>query len=153
MDAGVTQVLIDSDHLAVMCKIRLIIRLKTWTSPRQRLLHLDYSALKDGETRNTFCTKVLESYNTQPTARSNYSRLAAAVTSVSRDTLPHKPKPQPGWFAAAQHTLIPLIQQRNEAMSNRFVLFTRTHTQTAHREERTETCRVEGEKQLDYFTL
>ena len=128
MDAGVTQVLIDSDHLAVMCKIRLIVRLKKRSSPRQRLLHLDYSALKDGETRSTFCTKVLESYHAQPTARSNYSRLSAAVTSVSRDTLPHKPKPQPGWFAAAQHTLIPLIQQRNEAMSNRFVLFTRTHT-------------------------
>ena len=51
MDAGVTQAVIDSDHSAIMCKLRLISRLKKKSSPRDRLIRLDYSKLKNDTER------------------------------------------------------------------------------------------------------
>jgi len=119
-DACVTQPIIDTDHNAVLCKLHLINRLKKRSNPRQRLLQYDYYGLKNREARETFCVKVFEAYNAQTISNSKYNRFAAAVTSVSRNNLPRKSKPSPGWFTSAQQTLIPLIHQRNQAMLKKF---------------------------------
>ena len=126
--AGVTQCLIDSDHRAIHCKLRLVGRLKKRTTPRQRLLHLDYSGLKCDRTKDAFCHEVVEKYNAQPEDRPKYTRLATAVECVTRAALPCKSKPQPGRFSAAQTEINHLIQQRNEAMSKSFKKCTRSTT-------------------------
>ena len=69
VDAGLTNSLIDSDHRAIKCKIRIMARLKKRTLPRQRLLRIDYSALHDENTRRTFCDKVVACHRTFPTQR------------------------------------------------------------------------------------
>ena len=42
-DAGVTEPVIDSDHRAVMCKLRISARLKKRSTPRQKISKLDSS--------------------------------------------------------------------------------------------------------------
>ena len=54
MDAGVTSPLIDLDHTAIKCKLRFIVRLKKKSSPRERLVKLDYTKLKIVAKRNCF---------------------------------------------------------------------------------------------------
>ena len=50
IDAGCTSPVLDSDHLAVMCKLRIAARLKKRTkTARQQLLKLDTTFLKDKE--------------------------------------------------------------------------------------------------------
>ena len=120
MDAGVTQSLLDSDHSAIMCKIRLISRLKKKSSPREKLLRLDYSQLKNDVERENFCTNVLQSYNVEPEHNNVYTKLANSITSVCHNTLSKRKKPSPGWFISAQDKLIPLIEKRNQAMSQKF---------------------------------
>ena len=127
-DAGVTQSLTDSDHRAVLCKLRLACRLKKRTSTRQRLLQLDYSGLKSDTIKDAFCQKVVEKYNAQPEDQPKYTKLATAVESVTCASLPRKSKPQPGWFVAAQHEINHLIQKRNAAQSKKFEKCTRSTT-------------------------
>ncbi|XP_066928501.1 craniofacial development protein 2-like [Clytia hemisphaerica] len=115
MDAGVSQNAIDSDHSAIVCKLRMISRLKKKTSLRDRLIRLDYSGLKSDVTSQHFCASVMENYNIQPPSNSPYTRLSDSVKATS-STLPQKKKPSPGWFTAAEDSLIPLIERRNIAM-------------------------------------
>ena len=111
-DAGVTQMLIDSDHRAVQCKLRLCGRLKKRSTARQRSMQLDYSGLKCQEIRDAFCRDVVENFNTQPEYQSKYSRLASAVADITHKTLPRKTRPQPGWFNSAQNVISNRIQER-----------------------------------------
>ena len=59
---------------------------------------------------------------------SNYTRLADAVQKAAVETLPKKTRAQPGWFAAAEDVLIPLIEDRNRATASLFGRRTRRHT-------------------------
>ena len=116
MDAGVTEPLIDSDHIAIKCKLRLIVRLKKKTTPRQRLVQLDYSRLKTPDERNNFCLRVKELYDNDNNHQNTYSKVAEAITKTSHELLPRAKKPSPGWFQAAQDKLLPLIDERNKAL-------------------------------------
>ncbi|XP_066923905.1 uncharacterized protein [Clytia hemisphaerica] len=117
MDAGVTEPLIDSDHIAIKCKLRFIIRLKKKSVPRQRLVQLDYSRLKIPDERNNFCLRVKSLYdNDNKLQNSTYSRVAEAIIKTSNELLPRARKPSPGWFQAAQDKLLPLIDERNKAL-------------------------------------
>ena len=62
MDAGVTAPLIGSDHRAVYTKLRVMKTLKKSSTPRHRLLRLDYTPLRCEESLVTFNAKVLENY-------------------------------------------------------------------------------------------
>ena len=92
-------------------------RLKKRSSLRQRLIHLAYSHLANVETRSSFCERVLNDYNTSDATDTSYSRLGNAVQKASTDTLPKKARAQPGWFIAAEDSLLPLIMERNRATS------------------------------------
>ena len=95
----------------------MISRLKKKVSPRDCLIRLDYSVLKNDATSRNFCDSVLESYNNQPPSNSQYTRLSDSVKATLSSTLPRKKKPSPGWFTAVEDKLIPLIERRNIAMS------------------------------------
>ena len=129
MDAGVTEPLIDSDHLAIKCKLRFVLRLKKKSTPRQRLIQLAYTSLKHINVRNEFCMRVKNLYNSR-TLNNSYSKVADAITKVSHEILPRAMKPSPGWFQAAQDALLPLIQQRNIAMIRKINRPLRSTTQS-----------------------
>ena len=120
--------MIDSDHRAVNCKIRVAHRLKKRSSQRQRLLHLDYSHLTDDDTVSTFCNKVHSKFSNDVVNDSCYSRLADAAQKAAIECLPKKSRAQPGWFKAAEVTLVPLIEARNCATASLFGRRSRKHT-------------------------
>ena len=129
IDAGLTEPLLDSDHRAIRCKLRVMLRLKRRTPQRMRLLRIDYDSLRNENTTESFCQKVVDSYAVQPAADSLYTRLASSVNTAAVETLPKKHRAQPGWFAAAEHHIAPLIQKRNLAMAAVFKRSTRMNTQ------------------------
>ena len=91
-DAGVTGQLVDSDHLAIKCKLRLMLRLKKATPIRQKLALIDYSVLSsDPEMKETFCKSVLEKFNLANDDSSIYTRLSEAVQQTATQ-LPKKEK-------------------------------------------------------------
>ena len=129
-DAGITTSLIDSDHRAIRCKLKVMSRLKKESIPRTQLLHLDHTQLTSEEGQLRFCEDVLsELGSTRSESGSLYSQLSSAAISVAKKTLPKKPKANPGWFEAAKQTLQPLIERRNEALSSMFTRRTRIETQ------------------------
>ena len=129
-DAGTTEPLIDSDHRAVRCKLRIMLRLRKAVSPRQRLARLDFSSLTENRKKESFCNEVLKEYNATDTNEPRYSRLEKALKRSAQTELPLKAKAQPGWFTAAEGTLLPLINARNQAMKRQFDRHTRSHTKT-----------------------
>ena len=92
MDADITQTLIDSDHTAIMCKLRLISRLKKKSSSRDQLIRLDYSQLKSDVERDNFCMKVLEKYHDKTVTNSQYTNLVEAIITVSHSTFSQRKK-------------------------------------------------------------
>ena len=128
-DAGVTRQLVDSDHQAIMCKVRIMSRLKKCTPLRKRLCHLDYSLLLHDEgVAQSFCEKVADNFNTAQPELSTYSRLSNSVQAAALETVPKKGRPQPGWFDAAKETLLPLIEKRNQASTCLFQRRSRAST-------------------------
>ena len=126
VDAGTTKQVIDSDHGAIMIKLRIMKRLKKKTSPRKRLLNLDYTLLNDETINKEFCDQV--KLNTPVTA--SHTDFIQSVTSACHSVLPPKPKAQPGWFEQNKELLIPLINSRNIAMEKVLQRRTRNSTQT-----------------------
>ena len=117
-DAGVTGQLVDSDHIAIKCKLRVMQRLKKVTPIRQRLALINYSVLStDQQMKDTFHKDTLLQFNASDETMSNYTRLSLAVQQTATQ-LPKKEKPQPGWFQLAENELSPLITKRNSAMTN-----------------------------------
>lgn len=129
-DAGVTASLLDSDHRAIGCKLRVMARLKKRTPQRLRLLRIDYDSLADKAVADAFCNKVVDTYSEQSEeANSKYTRLATSMNIAALETLPKKQRAQPGWFAAAELHITPLIERRNQAMEAVFKRNTRLTTQ------------------------
>ena len=128
-DAGRAPVLLDSDHRAVYCKLRVMARLKKRTPQRTRLLRSNFDCLADKVIADTFCKKVVDTYSSQvERGEAKYTRLAKSLTVATLETLPMKEKAQPGWFAAAELQITPLIENRNRAMEALFKRRTRlTH--------------------------
>ena len=115
-DAGITAPLLDSDHQAIRCRLRLISRLQQKLPPRTKMLHLDHTGLSSNEGKSAFCAEVLNEMSGNE-EEPLYSRLAAAATTAATKTLPKKVKANPGWFEAAKDTLLPLIEKRNKIVS------------------------------------
>ena len=88
-DAGTTKQVIDSDHGAIMIKLRIMKRLEKKSTPRNRLLNLDYTPLKDETVNNIFCEKVKLS---APGTHTEF------IKSACHSLLPIKSKAYPGWF-------------------------------------------------------
>lgn len=115
-DAGVTTQLVDSDHLAIKCKLRVMSRLKKVTPIRRRLALIDYNVLTtDQRMKETFCKGTLDEFNNAANDAPLYTRFSEAIQKKAAN-LPKKEKPQPGWFQLAEQQLQPLIIQRNSAM-------------------------------------
>ena len=128
-DAGVTASLLDSDHRAIGCKIRVMARLKKRTPQRLRLLRFDYDSLADKDVADAFCSKVVDTYSGQcESTDSKYTCLATSISIAALKTLPKKQRAQPGWFAAAELQITPLIEKRNQAMEAVFKRNTRLTT-------------------------
>ena len=86
-------------------------------------------SLHDSDTKKQFCESVVASLATQPVSDTLYTRLAASINIAALRALPKKQRPQPGWFAAAENKLLPLVEKRNSAMSAAFQRRTRLSTQ------------------------
>ena len=128
-DAGVTSALLDSDHNATCCKLRVMARLKKRTPQRTRLLRSNFDMLAETTVANDFCRKVVDTYaEGNGAASSKYARLAKSLTVASLEILPQKQRAQPGWFAAAESQLLPLIEKRNQAMKALIARRTRMST-------------------------
>ena len=95
-DAGVTEPIMDSDHRAVMCKLRISARLKKRSTPREKLSKLDSSALSKTDVRDAFCKEVLHNYNnnTANDVTKPYTKLAVAMNNAAHAVLPKKTKAQ-----------------------------------------------------------
>ena len=116
-DAGLADPLLDSDHLAIMCKLRIAAKLKKRTPDiRQKILHLDATILKDKENCKKFCNTVANNYASSSNVDDKYSKLSQAISDAAVNSLPKKPKAQPGWFKAEEKNFLKLINIRNEAM-------------------------------------
>ena len=111
LDAGITTTILDSDHRAIRCKLRLQLKMKKKTDARSKLTHLDYSGLKDTDTASMFCLQVKENI-----ISSTNADLESSLKNAAENLLPKKSKPQPGWFQMHSTTLQPLIDARNSAM-------------------------------------
>ena len=131
MDAGVTSPILDSDHRAICCKLRVMKRLKKKTEPRQRMTNLDYTKLANPNNRRKFCQEVVNSMGpiASPSLQPTYTELATAVGKASLSTLPKKERAQPGWFRADEKRLLSLIEARNHAMREVFNRRTRACTE------------------------
>ena len=126
-DAGVTSPLLDSDHRAIQCRLKVVCFLKKEVTPRSKMLHLDHSKLQQDDEQLAFCKNVineLKSTDTESENRSLYTQLASAAISTAKKTLPKKPKANPGWFETAKSTLLPLIERRNLILAS---LYARSH--------------------------
>ena len=113
---GATGQLVESDHLAIQCKLRVMLRLKKATPIRQKLALVDYNVLSDPSVKETFCKTILDKINTSDDDTPMYTRLHGAIQETVIQQLPKKTKAQPGWFKQAEHELLPLITKRNTAM-------------------------------------
>ena len=130
IDAGCSKPLLDSDHLAVICKLRIAARLKKRnTTPRQKLLKLDTSELKEKGRFAEFCNSVMEKFDNSAGDLDYYTRVSNAMEEAAKEILPNKPRAQPSWFAIAKEKLSKLIEERNSAMAVSFQHRTRSHTQ------------------------
>ena len=135
--------LIDSDHRAVSCRLRVATDLQRKLDPRTRLARLDYTSLYEESAQQAFATGVLNHLQlptlplTAPSAPLSappppvppspppsppplaYSDLAEALRLTALETLPKRSRPTPSWFAAAADWLRPLIRERNDAFDAR----------------------------------
>ena len=121
-DAGITASLIDSDHRAVFCKLKVLNHIAKPATPRMKLLHLDHTPLSAEEVQYPFCNNVISEMEEQEEEESGslYSRLSSAAIAAAKKTLPKKPKASPGWFEAAKSTLLPLIEKRNSVLASMY---------------------------------
>ena len=127
-DAGIAEPVLDSDHLAIMCKLRIAAKLKKRTpDTRQKILHLDTTVLKDKENCSKFCSTVANNYALSSDEDDKYSKLSQAISDAALSSLPKKPKAQPGWFEADEKNLLKLISIRNEAMKEALSHTTRSY--------------------------
>ena len=129
-DAGCSKPLVDSDHLAIMCKLKIKARLKKRNpAPRQKLLKLDVTVLNDKRRSAEFCNKVMEKFDNSAGDSDYYTRVSNSMMEAAKEVLPAKPRAQPSWFVAASEKLSKLIKERNNAMIVSFRYKTRSLTQ------------------------
>ena len=126
-DAGITTPVLDSDHRALKCILRVQSRLKRRTDERQKLLQLDYSLIGTEDTAKRFCEEVVSSLRVD---KPNCRELNISMKEAALKTLPKKAKPQPGWFKAKESVLLPLIEERNAAMASCYKNNRRMRSQT-----------------------
>ena len=125
LDAGITEQILDSDHRAIRCKLRIMARLKRRTDLRTKLIKLDYSSL-NSDNATAFCDGVLN--NIAETDDRSYASVASAMAKTATSMLPKKERAQPGWFKGNETVLLPLIKARNSAMADVFKRRTRSST-------------------------
>ena len=129
-DAGCSKPLVDSDHLAIMCKLKIKAKLKKRNpAPRQKLLKLDVTVLNDKSKSAEFCNKVMEKFDNSAGDSDYYTRVSNSMMEAAKEVLPAKPRAQPSWFVAASEKLSKLIEERNNAMIVSFRYKTRSLTQ------------------------
>ena len=129
-DAGCSKPLVDSDHLAIMCKLKIKARLKKRNpAPRQKLLKLDVTVLNDKSKSAEFCNKVMEKFDNSAGDSDYYTRVSNSMMEAAKEVLPAKPRAQPSWFVAASEKLSKLIEEKNNAMIVSFRYKTRSLTQ------------------------
>ena len=94
-DAGVTTPLLDSDHPAIKCKVKIMLRLKKITTQRKRLALHDYTALSNENLKKYFCSTTLKKFNSNGNT-SSYTRLAESTQQTATKLLPNKNLSQGG---------------------------------------------------------
>ena len=120
-DTGITAPILDSDHRAVRCKLRLACRLRKKSDLRSKMTCLDYQKLNDEETALKFRRSVCES------ASESFTGLTTAIQKASLSVLPKREKAYPGWFKDKEDIILPLIEARNAAMASVYMRRTRSN--------------------------
>ena len=120
-DTGITAPILDSDHRAVRCKLRLACRLRKKSDLRSKMTCLDYQKLNDEETALKFRRSVCES------ASESFTGLTTAIQKASLSVLPKREKVYPGWFKDKEDIILPLIEARNAAMASVYMRRTRSN--------------------------
>ena len=119
IDTGITTCLLDSDHLALSIKVRIMRRLRKKVSidPRQKMLKLDLTQLTD-DNKNELCHNIINKLENSQSP--SYTELANAVKESRLQTLPRQNKSQPGWFKLNCDKLLYSINARNQATKDFF---------------------------------
>ena len=125
LDVGVTQSLVDSDHRALKCRIRIHLRLQRPPNVRASLSRRNLAVLAQPAIASMYCSEVRKQLkSTQATTalecteRSTYSQVQQAMRSAAASVLPRLRRAQPGWFSAAAAVLEPLIERRNSCFAS-----------------------------------
>ena len=126
--AGAATPLIYSDHKVVMCKLRISAHLKKRSTPRQKLVKLNYNYLNSQDSKTLF----YQSLNELPINHETnykYDELAHVMEKAAHETLPKRNHPQPEWFKQNEVNLKSLIEKRNSALSLKISRPTRSSSQ------------------------
>lgn len=116
IDCGNYNPLINSDHISVRCKVRLVVSFRKSQTPRQTISKLDSSVLSNRDVSKSFNDQVVYHFNRPSNDTNNHSKLSCAMKRAAKDILPRKPRPQPDWFTADESNLLKLIDKRNTAL-------------------------------------
>ena len=114
-DVSVIQPLLDSDHIALRCKLRLVVSFYKKTPNKRPLSKLDSNQLLSNqnlsdEFNNRISEKLVE------TDSASYELLAKSMHSSAEATLGEKVRVCPDWFSANRNELLILIDNRNSAV-------------------------------------
>ena len=87
IDSGNYIPLVDSDHIPVKCKIRLVASFRKSQSPRQALSKLDSTALSNQDVSKSFNKQVVYHFNQLHNDANCHKRLSYAMKKAAKDSL------------------------------------------------------------------
>lgn len=130
IDAHSSKPLLDSDHLAVKCKLRVVAYLKQNIPNIRPLTKLDSNQLLQNDNlSSTFNETVKE--NIRNTDNVSYETLAKSIHEAALTILQKKSRATPDWFTNNKVELLSLIQKRNDAVFAKVNRSTRGNTNRA----------------------
>jgi exonuclease III len=147
IDAGAMAPITNSDHRAVMTKLRIKLNFKKRSTSRQKIARLDQTLLHSANIKNIFCYKVGKYYDESDANLNSYSKLEKAMNKAAHETLPKTNRIQTGWFASNENRLKSLIEERNSAISLKLCKPTRSATfrlRKARKELKSEIARTKN---------
>ena len=122
---------LDTDHLAIFCKLRILYNICKAIPNKRPLVKLDTDQLcvnKELSTQfNRFVRTKIESASRNP----SYETLAGAMHQGAISVLKKKSRSSPDWFTSNKAELLHLIEKRNTAIHSKIKRTTRSSTNRA----------------------
>ena len=131
VDVFVSKPLLDSDHLAVQMKLRIVNCLHKKYPKKPTLKRNCKQLLVNQETCQIFNTTIAEKICNSPNA--SYELLEKSMHDAASSVLPEPTRVCPDWFSANKTELLKLIEKRNVSVCNKMKRITRRSTENARK--------------------